>query len=179
MSEKTYQQKYYEQNRDRRKRESIEYQQANKEHRKEYMREYAINNRSKFRRTPEQQEERNRKRREKYASCKKTREQARLQSADWQERNPDKRFAQRLKKYGITPDDYYRMLNEQNGKCAICGSSDPKDGRTNKMFVDHCHGSGRVRGLLCSSCNLGIGKFRDEPELLLSAAKYIKGASAD
>jgi len=74
-----------------------------------------------------------------------------------------------VKKYGITVDDYDRMLTEQNGGCAIC-----KRPPTNKrLAIDHCHTSGKVRGLLCGPCNVSLGAFNDDPRVLLEAAKYL------
>lgn len=71
--------------------------------------------------------------------------------------------------YGITIDDYERMLDEQNGACAIC--KNPADGSA--LHVDHCHETAKVRGLLCKKCNLGLGFFKDSPHLLNSAAEYL------
>jgi hypothetical protein len=75
------------------------------------------------------------------------------------------------KKYGITDETYAEMLESQGGRCAICAR-----GCRRRLAVDHCHATGRVRGLLCASCNLGIGKFGDSPELLLAAAIYVEAA---
>ncbi|HEX5997147.1 MAG TPA: endonuclease VII domain-containing protein [Jiangellales bacterium] len=74
-----------------------------------------------------------------------------------------------LRKYGITTDDYDEMVREQNGQCAICRSSGEL------LHVDHCHETGRLRGLLCSHCNKGLGHFKDEPERLLAAVQYLLG----
>lgn len=61
--------------------------------------------------------------------------------------------------YGITPEDYDRMLAEQGGCCAVCGSDKPggKPPRDVRFHVDHCHVTGKARGLLCVSCNVHIG----------------------
>ena len=74
--------------------------------------------------------------------------------------------------YGISLDDYNAMLERQSGKCAICKTTDP--GRRNKFCVDHNHRTGEVRGLLCEECNLGIGKLKDDPEILRKAATYLE-----
>jgi hypothetical protein len=73
--------------------------------------------------------------------------------------------------YGIDIEEYTKLLEKQDFKCAICGSrgSDIKS-----LAVDHDHATGKVRGLLCDSCNLGIGKFKDSTELLTSAINYLK-----
>jgi hypothetical protein len=78
----------------------------------------------------------------------------------------------KLKKaYGISVEEYNSMLNKQNGRCAICRNS-PDNKR---LCVDHCHVTGRVRGLLCQKCNRGLGLFKDNTDSLFSAIKYLKG----
>ena len=59
-------------------------------------------------------------------------------------------------RYGITVDDFDRMLRDQDGKCAICGTTEP-GGRRGVFAVDHDHQTGRVRGLLCFPCNRRLG----------------------
>lgn len=77
----------------------------------------------------------------------------------------------RLRTYGITKGQFTEMLVAQKGGCAIChtiwGS-----GRKGP-FIDHDHITGRVRGLLCHSCNAGIGLLRDDPEIMQSAITYL------
>ena len=79
-------------------------------------------------------------------------------------------------KYGITPEQFDSMLSAQDFRCAICKNPDP-GGRHNSWNVDHCHTSGRVRGLLCTKCNRGLGLFSDNQTSLLSAVDYLKAAS--
>jgi|TARA_R110001632_G_C11115291_1_gene392958 hypothetical protein len=74
-------------------------------------------------------------------------------------------------KYGITLNDYNTMLKSQAASCAICGTKDP--GRGEKLYVDHCHRSKKVRGLLCLTCNIGLGHFKDNTSLLITAANYL------
>jgi hypothetical protein len=77
--------------------------------------------------------------------------------------------------YGITPADYDLMFEVQNGLCAICGHP-PIYGRgakNNRLSVDHDHETGKVRALLCSKCNTGIGLLNDDIELLAKAIEYI------
>lgn len=74
--------------------------------------------------------------------------------------------------YGITAEDFDRMFSEQSGRCGICCTEDP-GGRTNTFHVDHCHETGRVRGLLCNRCNRALGQFNDSEELLLAAIAYL------
>lgn len=80
--------------------------------------------------------------------------------------------------YGITEDDYQRMLREQEGKCAICGTTDPRlalptRSKSDRFCVDHDHATGRVRGLLCSPCNTGLGHFGDNTETMAAAVRYL------
>jgi hypothetical protein len=92
-----------------------------------------------------------------------------------EERYIDSRKSSLKTMHDLTVEQYDLMLSSQNEKCAICGSKDSgRKGRTAfKMYVDHCHETGRIRGLLCSSCNLGLGKFKDDPDRLMVAAAYL------
>jgi len=74
-------------------------------------------------------------------------------------------------KYKLTPEGFSELLVKQNNRCAICGTTEW--GRPSPS-VDHCHNTGRVRGLLCNTCNRALGLFKDSEELLLLAANYIK-----
>lgn len=84
------------------------------------------------------------------------------------------RKAQLKKFYGITPEDYSSLFDLQNGVCAICGSDDSESMRE-YLCVDHDHATNVVRGLLCHSCNIGLGKFKDDANILLKAVKYLNG----
>jgi hypothetical protein len=75
-------------------------------------------------------------------------------------------------KYGITLVDYEAMLAVQKGVCAIC--SQPPTGYRKYLGVDHCHETGKVRGLLCVKCNVAIGQLLDQPNLLRRAAEYLE-----
>ena len=171
MPELTYQQQYYRKNKAKRIAESTAYQQQNKEQRTKYMREYASANREKFRRDSDQQSKYNDRRRQQYSEDPALRERYRNQAREWARNNREKREEQRLRKYGITPDEYQAKYKSQKGQCAICRYefTDRKS-----VHVDHCHESGKFRGLLCSQCNLGIGKFSDDPEKLARAAMYLR-----
>ncbi len=78
-----------------------------------------------------------------------------------------------LRNLGMTPDDYAVMLAAQGGGCALCGDIHA-DSLNRRLHVDHDHVTGVVRGILCSSCNLGIGKFEDDPQRLRAAADYLE-----
>ena len=85
-------------------------------------------------------------------------------------------------RYGIEPEEYYQLLLKTNGFCTLCEvpfSKGEKQGGTQRRgghlpCVDHCYTTGEVRGLLCSSCNIGLGQFSDSSTLLKKAAKYIE-----
>jgi len=86
---------------------------------------------------------------------------------------PEQRRKWQLKaKYGVSLEDYAVLANEQDNKCKICGAGHDK-GQAGFLVVDHCHTTGRVRGLLCSNCNSALGLFRDEEESLKNAIRYL------
>ena len=84
----------------------------------------------------------------------------------------DRKYANNLKHcFGILFEEYKEWLAIQNHVCAIC-KQPCKSGR--RLAVDHCHNTNKVRGLLCMSCNNGIGRFNNNPELLRTAATYLE-----
>ena len=84
--------------------------------------------------------------------------------------DPIKVYGRKLKRtYGITLEDYYKMTDEQDGLCKICKI------KPEKLYVDHCHDTGIVRGLLCNQCNAGIAMLKHNPENLKEAIKYLGG----
>lgn len=89
-------------------------------------------------------------------------------------RNKQKYAGKSLERlYGITLDEYNKLLLKQNYCCVICGG-DNNDKKNRKLAVDHCHTTKKVRGLLCKNCNLGLGYFKDNKSLLLKAIFYLK-----
>jgi hypothetical protein len=96
---------------------------------------------------------------------------------DYKKRNPDMYRNSILKtKFGITLEQYEEILDGQNGVCAICEREEDGflHGVRKNLAVDHCHGTGEVRGLLCSRCNGAIGHFREEVGILEKAILYLK-----
>jgi hypothetical protein len=88
-------------------------------------------------------------------------------------RNPKSHQAYGLKKrFGLSLEQYDQMLKDQDLKCAICNKH--QEILTRRMAVDHCHKTGRLRALLCNSCNRGIGLFADDANLVEKAASYLK-----
>jgi hypothetical protein len=80
-----------------------------------------------------------------------------------------------LKKYSLTQDQYDAMMAAQNYVCAICHQPEQTKHKevSRRLAVDHCHTTGAIRGLLCSHCNHGIGRFHDKIDLLKSAIDYL------
>jgi hypothetical protein len=76
-----------------------------------------------------------------------------------------------LAEYGLTSDQFDALLISQTGRCAICASALIGKRAAN---VDHCHVTGLVRGLLCTNCNCGLGRFRDDTSRLVAAADYLE-----
>lgn len=81
--------------------------------------------------------------------------------------------------HGLGPGGYDKMLADQNGGCALCGTTDPSPNKYFAVDHDHSHCPGKwgcaecVRGLLCNKCNHGLGNFKDNPELMRKAADYV------
>lgn len=113
-----------------------------------------------------------------------------LYDKEYREQNKDKKLANRIKRkisgasrtdyrkshfkntYGITIEDYELMLQQQEGKCKICKTTE-FTGVGNCLHVDHCHITGKVRGLLCMKCNNGLGNFKDNIKTLHNAITYL------
>lgn len=77
-----------------------------------------------------------------------------------------------LRDFGITLEHYNKLLKQQKQKCAICRK--PPASKNKSLGVDHCHKTGKIRGLLCDKCNRGLGLFDDNIKLLEKAKKYLK-----
>ncbi len=100
-------------------------------------------------------------------------------SRRWQLANPEHaarimRKATLNQEYDMTPDEHARMEREQGGVCAICGRPPTGGLRTKRLFVDHDHTTGAVRGLLCTACNNALGQFQDSQEILDKAKAYLQ-----
>lgn len=95
----------------------------------------------------------------------------------WCKANPATHAARRRKqyfqqKYGLTLEQVETMLASQGFRCATC--KDDITGNTKRQHVDHCHATGRIRGVLCRECNLALGHVRDSPTTLMAMAKYLE-----
>lgn len=98
----------------------------------------------------------------------------------WRLRNPEKVAAHALKRkaaqYGLTVEQYNDLLQKSGGRCSICGR---KPDSTKNLHIDHDHKMNVVRGLLCVTCNVGLGAFREDPELMAAAVRYLRGILPD
>ena len=136
-----------------------EWANKNKEHLREYNKaQYALN--------PEK----------KKAAAKRYRElnieRSRENNKIWRQKNQDYVRNKFLStRYNLSIETYEAMFKSQNGGCKVCGKQN-LDGK--RLFVDHDHKTGTVRGLLCHHCNAGMGHFFDDPSLLESAINYLK-----
>jgi Recombination endonuclease VII len=82
-----------------------------------------------------------------------------------------------LRHLGLKNEDYILMLQNQRNKCSICNLEETRMGRGGKicrLAIDHCHASGKIRALLCHSCNVGLGSFKDDISLMISAINYLE-----
>jgi hypothetical protein len=100
---------------------------------------------------------------------------------DWRSRNVERvrrsDYAKHLRrKFGITVDQYFGMLEVQNGRCAICSRTPEEvpDKGAWRLAVDHCHKTGKIRGLLCRPCNTAIGQLQESPEVIRKALAYVE-----
>jgi hypothetical protein len=93
------------------------------------------------------------------------------QKALYRRDEPSRRSSVIKANYGIDIAEFNRMLAQQNGVCAVCDGVQP-DGR--RLAIDHCHKTGAIRGLLCSTCNTSIGHAKDDPTLLRAMADYLE-----
>jgi hypothetical protein len=96
---------------------------------------------------------------------------------DWEKKNPDKvrmyarRKARRkyyMSTYGLTVEERETLFEENGQRCEVCEG-------TESLVIDHCHKTGKVRGVLCGSCNLALGFLKDKPSLAFKAGLYLLG----
>lgn len=83
-------------------------------------------------------------------------------------------FTDSKRKYGITEERFNRMLSQQKNKCCGCGMMFKFGDKNTTPNIDHCHKTGKIRGLLCRRCNSVLGYFKDNPKPLIKLARYLK-----
>lgn len=101
----------------------------------------------------------------------KNKRRMRAKNRAWQNANKD-RWADytRTRRLGMTLAEYDQWLKGRPKACAICGAKETRP----RLSIDHCHATGKLRGLLCRECNIGLGNFHDDAALLRKAAKYLE-----
>lgn len=97
---------------------------------------------------------------------------------EWRKRNPEKsRMSSLLSKHKITENQYKKIIKDHNGKCAICKTDarikSKTEGLKSALAIDHCHETGKIRGLLCHGCNIALGAFKDSIKNLKEAIGYL------
>jgi hypothetical protein len=119
-------------------------------------------------------------RRQNYLAKPGKREIHRKGTQNWYHANPDKAKSQRLKRYGLDLDGYNALRDKQKYCCVVCNKheNDVSQGRAKTpataLHVDHDHETGKVRGLLCTNCNIILGKCYDDAKILEQAINYLK-----
>jgi len=166
-----YWKNYYATHRAQRLAESKAYGLRTKEARRHYMEDYYKAHPEKWTQSEEQKAKKREARRERYANDPEYRKVVIASSKATRQRNPNTRLKRTLAQYGLSLDEYWDL--EKQG-CAICGSLASQDKQRSRLHIDHNHQTGAFRGLLCTNCNLAIGQFQDNPELLLRAAHYLQ-----
>ena len=110
----------------------------------------------------------------KWKTTKGARSKKRQDGRAYYKKNKDVYAARHLRNYlsrlGLSLKQYEDLLKEQEGKCAICRRHPTRT----RLAVDHCHKTGRVRGLLCNNCNTGLGLLGDQEESVERALSYLK-----
>ena len=117
---------------------------------------------------------RNHKIRERYARDLEFKDYRRKKKRYYKEQNPKVSKNREIKNnFGITLNDYDAILQKQDFGCAICKKNNPGRVGSNYFSVDHCHVTGKIRGLLCQNCNLALGLADDDPKILIGAIGYL------
>jgi glucan-binding YG repeat protein len=90
----------------------------------------------------------------------------------WRSLNEEKKQERWIKRYKLSAEQYYEMFKKQKEVCKIC---EKKCSSRKNLSVDHCHQTGKVRGLLCVKCNTSLGMLNDDISLFYKAIEYLKG----
>lgn len=148
------------------------------EEKKAYHKAYYEKNRERLRRSNKENYEKNkdRHRRTNAEWTRRNAESVRAYKKAWKDtpQNRRKDYVHKLRtRYRITPEEYDNMALASCGRCAACGGQD--DGtRSGGLVVDHCHTSGRVRGLICHNCNMAVGHLKEDPARAMAVFDYLK-----
>ena len=162
--------RYYERNKDKVRERKKSYREQNTEKVREGERRY-------YERNKDNEEFIQRKREADRRYYEQNKEKVREREKIYCEQNKEKiKERKLLNNFGLSLDEYNEIHEKQNGACAICGKPETlehKKGKTKNLAVDHCHSTGKVRGLLCHFCNTGIGFLNDDITVLISAIEYL------
>ena len=166
---------WYARNREKSLAQSKAYREKHQERLNAYDRDYYRRNKVELLKKNKIYNEKNREKRLEYSRkrYRENPERSKAQAAAWRKRNRGKVcWYSRKNRYGITKEEFDRLLSKQKGVCGICleDASDTRYG----LGVDHCHRTKKVRGLLCHRCNMAIGSLGDDPERIKRAAAYVK-----
>lgn len=125
--------------------------------------------------SPEERKERTRAAQEKWRAANKAK--IALGKKTWKNNNREewrrRRREDKIKQF-MSLDDYHTLLNMQDHRCAICKSTDPNNKNSTRFCIDHCHRTGRIRGLLCHRCNTMLGAAIDSQATILKAIAYLE-----
>lgn len=92
----------------------------------------------------------------------------------WAENWKRRTINRRIKQFGINEEEYNKMVDKVNNRCEICGRHTKELEKS--LCIDHDHNTGKIRGLLCSDCNVAIGRFKDNINSIKNAIKYLTSA---
>lgn len=137
---------------------------------------HKTNNRSVAGRVPDCRICRQDRRKTEYQTNVVVRERKKKHTRDaWHALSRVEKFAVNIRrKFKLSYEEYEKILAEQGGACAICRSSSPGNPRIAFFVVDHCHETGKIRGLLCHPCNVGLGYFKDNVDTIKSTLLYLE-----
>lgn len=106
--------------------------------------------------------------------CRRCKDANNVWQKDYHKRHPDKAMMYiRRRMFGMEPDDYCKLLTKQKGVCAICRGINTGKKRRRPLDVDHCHITGKVRGLLCNKCNTALGLLADSISRCYRVIQYL------
>jgi len=99
-----------------------------------------------------------------------------VKNNEYYTKHPEIKRKTTLRKYKLTPEKYKEIATAQNNVCSICGRPETlqRYSGVQNLVVDHCHKTGSNRGLLCHKCNIGLGVFEDNIDVIASAISYLK-----
>lgn len=165
---------WYENNKEKKNEYNKQYRLENKEKIKQQQQEYNKNNKEKIKEYYENNKESIKQKSKEYynKNKKKISKSGKKYRLENKEKIKQRDWKYNLKKYNLTENEYYEILNNQNGCCKICKTN--QIDLNTPLHIDHSHETGKIRGLLCNKCNQGLGLFNDDILLLTESIKYLQ-----